>query len=146
MTNPHHQNPSGHNPNRGDLARTEQWLLNHEEWPVPNDDLRAKVIRNASTAQVQAKEKNRSQTVLMMCIVFCGAITWFMQDIAGGMEDPQSSAMLAVADDGWMRPVDHQVTYVTSSIPRTTYDWALVQAHITWRRLVNQRLNRVMWQ
>lgn len=138
------------NPSRREMSRTEEWLRSHEEWPVPNDDLRAKVMRNASTAQftaqLQAKEKSRSQMVLVMCIVFCGALTWFMQDIASGIDDPHSSALLAVADDGWLRPIDQQVTYFASATPRATYDWTLVQAHQTWRRLVYQRLTRVMWQ
>ncbi len=134
------------NPSRREMSRTEEWLRNHEEWPVPNDDLRAKVMRNASTAQIHAKEKNRSQTILVMCVVFCGAVTWFMQDIASGMEDPQSSAMLVVADDGWLRPIDQQVSFIASGSPRLGYDWTLVQAHQTWRRLVCQRLTRVMWQ
>lgn len=137
-------------PTRGDLSRTEDWLRNHEEWPVPNDDLRAKVMRNASTAQVQAqvqaKEKNRSQWILVMCVVFCGAVTWIMQDVAGGIDDPQSSALLAVADEGWLRPIDQQVDYITTSVPRTSYDWALVQAHTAWRRLVLHRLTATIWQ
>ncbi len=134
------------NPSRREMSRTEEWLRSHEEWPVPNDDLRAKVIRNASSAQLHVKEKNRSQMILVMCVVFCGAVTWFMQDIAGGMEDPRSSAVLAVADDGWLRPIDQHVTYLASATPRSTYNWSLVQAHQTWRRMVYERINRVMWQ
>jgi len=128
------------------MSRTEEWLRSHEEWPVPNDDLRAKIIRTVSSNQVQAQEKNRSQVVLVMCVIFCGAITWIMQDIAGGVQDPQSSALLAVADDGWARPIDSHVRYLTTSQPHRTYDWALVQAHITWRRLVFQRLASAFWQ
>lgn len=127
-------------PSRNAISRTEEWLRSHEEWPVPNDDLRAKIIRTASSAQVHANEKNRSQTVLIMCIVFCGAVTWIMQDIAGGLQDPQSSALLAVADDGWARPIDQQVQFLTTTQPHRTYDWALVQAHIAWRQLALQRL------
>ena len=133
-------------PSRNAMSRTEEWLRSHEEWPVPNDDLRAKIIRTASSAQVQANVKNRSQTVLVMCVVFCGAVTWIMQDIAGGMQDPQSSALLAVADDGWARPIDQQVQFLTTSQPHRGYDWALVQAHITWRRVVLQRLTNPFWQ
>ena len=134
------------NPSRRDMSRTEEWLRSHEEWPVPNDDLRAKIIRNASTAQLHAREKNRSQMILVMCIVFCGAVTWIMQDVATAMDDPQSSALLAVADDGWLRPINQHVQYIASSTPRPTYDWTLVQAHQTWRRMVYQRIYRVMWQ
>jgi len=132
------------------MARTEEWLRSHEEWPVPNDDLRAKIIRTVSSAQVQAQlqaqEKNRSQVVLIMCVIFCGAITWMMQDIAGGVQDPQSSALLAAADDGWSPPIDSHVRYLTTSQPQRTCDWALVQSHITWRRLVFQRLASAFWQ
>lgn len=134
------------NPSRREMSRTEEWLRSHEEWPVPNDDLRAKVMRNASTAQVHAQEKNRSQLILVLCVAFCGALTWFMQDIAGGIQDPQASALLAVADEGWLRPIDQHVAYITASSPRSTYDWAMVQAHLTWRRMVYERLARVMWQ
>lgn len=133
-------------PSRNAMSRTEEWLRSHEEWPVPNDDLRAKIIRTASSAQVQAQEKNRSQLVLVMCVIFCGAITWVMQDIAGGIQDPQASALLAVADDGWVRPIHSQVQYLTASQPHRSYDWALVQAHVTWRRLALQRLTRAFWQ
>lgn len=133
-------------PSRHAMSRTEEWLRSHEEWPVPNDDLRAKIIRTVSLNQVQAQEKNRSQVVLVMCVIFCGAITWIMQDIAGGMQDPQASALLAVADDGWARPIDSHVQYLTTSQPHRSYDWALVQAHITWRRMVFQRLASAFWQ
>ena len=132
-------------PSRNAMSRTEEWLRSHEEWPVPNDSLRARIISTASSAQVHAQEKNRSQIVLVMCVVFCGAITWIMQDIAGGMQDPQSSALLAVADDGWVRPIDQQVKFLTSSPSHRSYDWALVQAHITWRRLAFQRLASAFW-
>ena len=132
-------------PSRNAMSRTEEWLRSHEEWPVPNDDLRAKIIRTVSSAQVQAQEKNRSQLVLVMCVVFCGAVTWIMQDIAGGIQDPQASALLAVADDGWSRPIDQHVQYLITSQPQRGYDWALVQAHITWRRMVSQRLARAFW-
>lgn len=133
-------------PSRRDLSRTEEWLRSHEEWPVPNDDLRAKVIRNASSAQLHAKEKNRSQMILIMCVVFCGAVTWFMQDIAGAIEDPQASALVAVADEGWLRPIDQHMIYLTRSTPRATYDWSLVQSHVTWRHLVYQRLAGIIFQ
>jgi hypothetical protein len=137
-------------PSRHAMSRTEEWLRSHEEWPVPNDDLRAKIINTASTAQVHAQihaqEKSRSQVVLVMSVIFCGAITWIMQDIAGGMHDPQSSALLAVADDGWARPIDQHMKYLTASQPHRSYDWALVQAHITWRRVVLQRLSSSFWQ
>jgi hypothetical protein len=128
------------------MSRTEEWLRSHEEWPVPNDDLRAKIIRTVSSNQAQAQEKNRSQIVLVMCVLFCGAVTWIMQDIAGGIQDPQSSALLAVADDGWARPIEGHMRYLTASQPHRTYDWALVQAHITWRRMVFQRLASAFWQ
>jgi hypothetical protein len=132
------------------MSRTEEWLRSNEEWPVPNDDLRAKVIRNASSAQVHAQEKNqeknRSQMILVMCVVFCGAVTWIMQDVAGGLKDPQSSALLAVADEGWLRPIDQHMNYLTSTMPRATYDWSLVQAHVTWRRMVYERLAGAIWQ
>lgn len=134
------------NPSRNAMSRTEEWLRSHEEWPVPNDDLRSKIINTASSAQVHAHEKNRSQVVLVMCVLFCGAVTWVMQDIAGGMHDTQSSALLAVADDGWIRPIDQQVKFLTTNQPQRGYDWALVQAHITWRRLVFQRLASSFWQ
>jgi hypothetical protein len=134
------------NPSRQEMSRTEQWLRSHEEWPMPNDDLRAKVIRNASSAQMHAKEKTRSQMILIMCVVFCGAITWIMQDVAGGIQDPQSSALLAVADEGWLRPIDQHVTFLRKSSSRSTYDWALVQAHLTWRRMVYQRLTGLIYQ
>ena len=135
-------------PTRRELSRTEAWLRNNEEWPVPNDDLRAKVMRNASTAQVHAKDevKNRSQLILVMCVVFCGAVTWILQDVAGGLQDPQSSALVAVADEGWLRPIDQQVSYITVSVPRTGYDWGLVQAHLAWRRIVLQRITSAIWQ
>jgi hypothetical protein len=132
------------------MSRTEEWLRSNEEWPVPNDDLRAKVIRNASSAQVHAQEKNqeknRSQMILVMCVIFCGAVTWIMQDVAGGLKDPQSSALLAVADEGWLRPIDQHMNYLTTSMPRATYDWSLVQAHVTWRRMVYERIAGVIWQ
>ncbi len=133
-------------PSRNAMSRTEEWLRSHEEWPVPNDDLRAKIINSASSAQVQAQEKNRSQLVLVMCVLFCGAVTWIMQDIAGGVQDPQSSALLAVADDGWVRPIEGHMRYLTTSQPHRGYDWALVQAHITWRRMAFQRLASAFWQ
>lgn len=137
-------------PTRHEMSRTEAWLRNHEEWPVPNDDLRAKVMRTASSAQVQAqdeaKEKHRSQWILVMCVLFCGAITWFMQDMAGAIEDPQSSTLLAVAEEGWLRPIDQQVSYIAATAPRTGYDWALVQAHMAWRRLVLHRISAAIWQ
>ena len=133
-------------PSRNAMSRTEEWLRSHEEWPVPNDDLRAKIINSASSAQVQAQEKNRSQLVLVMCVLFCGAVTWVMQDIAGGVQDPQSSALLAVADDGWVRPIEGHMQYLTTSQPHRGYDWALVQAHITWRRMAFQRLASAFWQ
>ena len=139
MANPSH-------PSRGAMSRTEEWLRSHEEWPVPNDDLRTKVIRSASSAQVHAQEKNRSQTVLVMCVVFCGLVTWIMQDIAGGMQDPQTSTLLAVADDGWTRPIDQHMQYLITTPQYRGYDWSLVQAHITWRRLVHQRLANALWQ
>jgi hypothetical protein len=134
------------NPSRRELSRTEEWLRSNEEWPVPNDDLRAKVIRTASSAQLHAKEKSRSQIILVMCVAFCGAVTWIMQDVAGGIQDPQSSALLAVADEGWLRPIDQQVSFLTRSAPRYSYDWALVQAHLTWRRMVCERLTGIIWQ
>lgn len=133
-------------PSRGALSRTEEWLRSHEEWPVPNDDLRAKIIRTASSAQIQAQEKSRSQLVLVMCVVFCGAVTWILQDVAGGLNDPQASALLTVADDGWARPIEQHMQYLSVSPPHRGYDWSLVQAHITWRRLIAQRLSGAMWQ
>jgi hypothetical protein len=133
-------------PSRQALSRTEEWLRSHEEWPIPNDDLRAKIIRTAGSAQVHVQEKNRSQLVLLMCIAFCGAVTWIMQDIAEGMHNPQSSALLAVADDGWSRPIENHMQYLVTSQPHRGYDWALVQAHITWRRMVSQRLASAFWK
>ena len=133
-------------PSHGAMSRTEEWLRSHEEWPAPNDDLRAKVIRTVSSAQVQAQEKNRSQIVLIMCVLFCGTVTWILQDVAGGLKDPHASALVAVADDGWTRPIEQHMQYLTDSPPHRGYDWALVQAHLTWRRLVAQRLLGAMVQ
>lgn len=133
-------------PSRQAMSRTEAWLQSHEEWPVPNDILRAKIIGTVSSAQVQAQERNRSQVVLVMCVVFCGAITWIMQEIAGGLQDPQSSALLAVADDGWSRPIDQHVQRLLATQPQRGYEWTLVEYHLTWRRLVSQRLTRTFWQ
>lgn len=133
------------NPPRGSISRTEQWMRRHEEWPIPNDDLRAKVLRTACSAQVQAKEQQRSRTILVMCMLFCTLVTWFMQDIARGLEHPQSSVLLAVSDDGWMRPIDLQVQVLLGGNSGHPYDWSLVQAHLTWRRVVYQKLARMLW-
>lgn len=134
-------------PGAGAVSRTEEWLRSHEEWAAPNDDLRAKVIRSACTAQVQANEqaqgKNRSQWILVLCILFCGTATWILQDSALGLQDPQASALMAAADDGWRRPVElHTQILSNSGVAGFTYDWSLVQAHITWRTMLYQRLIR----
>jgi hypothetical protein len=135
-------------PGRGDVSRTEAWLRSHEEWSAPNDDLRAKVIRSACSAQAQAneqaQEKNRSQWILALCVVFCGAATWILQDSALGLKDPQASALVAAADDGWTRPIEmHAKILSNSGVAGFTYDWSLVQAHITWRTMLYQRFARV---
>ncbi|MDB5391223.1 MAG: hypothetical protein JWM11_6869 [Planctomycetaceae bacterium] len=135
------------NPEPGAVSRTEEWLRSHEEWAAPNDDLRAKVIRSACSAQVQAteqaQEKNRSQWILAVCILFCGAATWILQDSALGLQDPQASALMAAADDGWRRPIElHTNMLCKSGISGFTYDWSLVQAHVTWRTMLYQRFAR----
>ena len=131
-------------PGSSAVSRTEEWLRNHEEWSVPDDDLRAKVIRNACSAQVQAtgqaQEKSRSQLILVICMLACAAVTWILQDAAMGFQDPQASALIAAADDGWLRPIELHTRILTESGSGYTYDWALVQAHVTWRAMVYQRL------
>ena len=134
------------------VSRTEDWLRTHEEWSAPNDDLRARIIRNACTAQVQAQvhaneqlqEKTRSQWILVICIMACAAVTWILQDTALGLDDPQASALIAASDDGWTRPIEVQAKILTESGTGYTYDWALVQAHITWRTMVYQRFVRLL--
>jgi hypothetical protein len=136
------------NPEPGAVSRTEAWLRSHEEWATPNDDLRSKVIRSACSAQAQAneqaQEKHRSQWILAVCICMCAAVTWVLQDSAMGLNDPQASALMAAADDGWMRPIEvHAKILRDSGSSGFTYDWSLVQAHITWRAMLYQRLARV---
>lgn len=144
----------GDHPGPRAFSRTEEWLRTHEEWAAPNDDLRAKVIRRACTAQVQAtvqateqaQEKNRSQWILGACIISCAVLTWVLQDSALGLHDPQASALVAAADDGWLRPVDVHTKILAESGTGFTYDWAVVQAQITWRTLLYQRFMRVLYE
>lgn len=132
----------------GAVSRTEEWLRSNEEWAAPNDDLRAKVIRSACTAQVhaneQTQEKNRSQWILAICICCFAAATWILQDTALGLDDPQASALVAAAEDGWSRPIELHTKILVDSGTGYTYDWGLVQAHLTWRAMVYQKLMRVL--
>lgn len=129
------------------VSRTEEWLRTHEEWSVPNDDLRAKVIRNACTAQVQAneqaQEKNRSLWILFTGVMFCAAVIWILHDIDLGLHDPQASALVSVADDDWIRPIELHTKILTDSGTGLTYDWSLVQAHVAWRATICQRLGQL---
>jgi hypothetical protein len=138
------------NPEPTAVSRTEAWLRSHEEWAAPNDDLRSKVIRNACTAQVQAneqaQEKYRSQWILLLCICFCATVTWFLQDAALGLNDPQASALMAAADDGWLRPIEMHAKVLHESGSGFSYDWSLTQAHVTWRAMLYQRFARALCQ
>jgi hypothetical protein len=139
------------NPGSRAVSRTEDWLRTHEEWAAPNDDLRSKIIHSACTAQVQAQtqaneqaqDKNRSQWILVICIAACAAVTWILQDSALGLQDPQSSALVAAANDGWMRPIELHTKILVESGTGYTYDWALVQAQVNWRSMICQRFVRL---